>query len=165
MFRLDRDGTLEQFSGIKGLTNKQGKLSFFRKTHVSSVEEAVKKINDHIGKQPAYPRTESEKKVYKMAPEVVRPYRDKNKMRALQYIKMLKNPHKKDYAYSYFQFLMDGATGNPPENTNISVMGKQAVRMRLEEILSKPLTKSFLQDAMIKQEEDYDGVFQNGMND
>ncbi len=109
--------------------------------------------------------------------EVVRPFKDANKLKALSYVKNLKNPDKKDYAYSYFQFLMDGGTGNPPENPNIGAMGKQAVRMRLNEILSK----SFLQDAMkiinstpfaskkakyddikmvldvIKQEEDYDG--------
>ncbi len=133
------------------------------------VNAAVDEYNKKIGR--------IERTVVPETVKVVRPFRDANKLKALSYVKNLKNPHKKDYAYSYFQFLMDGGTGNPPENPNIGAMGKQAVRMKLDEILNK----SFLQDAMkiinatpftskkaryddikmvldvIKQEEDYDG--------
>jgi hypothetical protein len=51
-----------------------------------------------------------------------------------RYIRSLRNPHKRDYAIAYAEYLSEGATGEPPLRGSLSYIAAQAVRLELESI-------------------------------
>ena len=54
---------------------------------------------------------------------------------AYRYLNLMRNAAKRRYGFLYLAWLRNGAVGREPERGKLSVMGAQAVRMGLHEIL------------------------------
>ena len=54
---------------------------------------------------------------------------------ANRYLNLLRNKPKRAYGFAYLAWLKNHAVGHEPEHPGLSVMGAQAVRMNLREIL------------------------------
>ena len=54
---------------------------------------------------------------------------------ANRYVNLLRNKPKRVYGFAYLAWLRNHAVGHEPEHPGLSVMGAQAVRIRLHEIL------------------------------
>jgi len=54
---------------------------------------------------------------------------------AKSYIRKLRNANKKAYAVKYFKWCLGGQKGREPESSGLSVMGAQAVRLAIADIL------------------------------
>ena len=54
---------------------------------------------------------------------------------AYRYLNLMRNADKRRYGFAYLTWLQGGATGMEPDRGRLSVMGAQAVRMGLHEIL------------------------------
>ena len=54
---------------------------------------------------------------------------------AYRYLNLMRNVDKRRYGFRYLVWLREGAVGQEPDRGRLSVMGAQAVRMGLHEIL------------------------------
>ena len=59
---------------------------------------------------------------------------------AYRYLNLIKNTAKRRYGFTYLAWLGNGAAGYEPDRGRLSVMGAQAVRLQLDELLNnRPL--------------------------
>jgi hypothetical protein len=51
---------------------------------------------------------------------------------AARYINRIKNPHKRDYALAYYEWMRQGETGPEPPRGNLGALAAQDAKMSLQ---------------------------------